>query len=51
MQNDDQNTEGSHFIAYVGGCETSLLSLRTEHRLQVLPEQCVFLHNEELYKF
>lgn len=54
MQNDDQNTEGSHFTTYVGGCETLLLSLRTEHRtehrLQVLPKQCVFLRNEELYK-
>ena len=51
MQNGDQNTEGSYFITYVGGCETFLLSLRTEHRLQVLPEQCVFLHNGKLYKF
>jgi hypothetical protein len=55
VQNGDQNTEGSHFITYVGGCETLLLSLRTqhrtEHRLQVLAEQCVFLHDGELYKF
>jgi hypothetical protein len=55
VQNGHQNTEGSHFITYVGGYETLLLSLMTEHRterrLQVLPEQCVFLHNGEVYKF
>jgi hypothetical protein len=41
LQNDDQNTEGSHFITYVGGREALLLSLRTDHRLQALSEQCL----------